>query len=211
MVMQQTVQKRVFTTRNDPNQIVDCSIEEVINTTYCYGDNDTMEFNFASNDGSPLSLFFNAGWVEAGWDELVVLDSDGTEIYRGDNGGDLTGLSFFSTGTSLTVRVESDGVFSCAGSANTPWDFDVSCFDPTDVPNCNSTITLPANGDIDVPINTAITWSPASIVVTGYFVSIGTTPGGTDVADNVDVGNVLTYNPGAFRKCNILLCNNYTV
>ncbi|PNQ75029.1 hypothetical protein C1T31_02515 [Hanstruepera neustonica] len=185
-----------FTIRDDPNQIVDCSIGQVINTTYCYAANDTMEFNFASSDGSQLVVFFNAGWIEAGWDELIVTDSDGTIIFQGDNGGDLTGLIFISSGDSITIGVDSDGVISCAGSANAPWDFDVTCFDATAVPNCDATIVTPANLAIDVPIDTDITWTAASIFVTGYTISIGTTPGGTDVVDNLDIGNVLTYDPG---------------
>ena len=45
-------------------------------------------------------------------------------------------------------------------------------------------------------INTAnnISWDYAP-TATGYIVSVGTSPGGTDIADNVDVGNTLTYNP----------------
>ncbi|WP_191858649.1 T9SS type B sorting domain-containing protein [Hanstruepera ponticola] len=185
-----------FTTRDDPNQIVDCASNQVINTTYCYAGNDTMEFNFASSDGSQLVVFFNAGWIEAGWDELIVTDSDGTIIFQGDNGGDLSGLVFISSGDSITIGVNSDGVISCAGSTNAPWDFDVTCFDATAVPNCDAEVLVPADDTIDVAIDTDITWSAASIFVTGYTISIGTTPGGTDVVDNFDVGNVLTYDPG---------------
>lgn len=185
-----------FTTRPDPNQVVDCSIDEIINTTYCYASNDTMEFNFASSDGSQLVVFFNAGWIEAGWDELIITDSDGTIIFQGDNGGDLAGLFFISSGTSITVGVDSDGSVSCGTTGNTEWDFDVQCFDATAVPNCNSVMTAPADGGIDIDINTDITWTAASILVDGYNITIGTTPGGNDVVDNLDVGDVLTYDPG---------------
>lgn len=185
-----------FTIRPDPNQVVDCSINEVINTTYCYGNNDTMEFNFASSDGSQLVVFFNAGYIEAGWDELIVTDSDGSILFQGDNGGDLTGLFFISSGSSMVIGVDSDGSVNCGSTGNPQWDFDVQCFDATAVPNCNAVMTTPEDGGIDVDINTDITWTPASILVDGYTISIGTTPGGTDVLDNLDVGNVLTYDPG---------------
>lgn len=185
-----------FTTENDPNQILDCTAGEFVNTTYCYEDNDTMEFNFASNNGDQLSLVFNAGWIEAGWDELIVTDSDGTILFQGDNGGDLTGLSFLSSGGSISVAIDSDGVISCDGSANTPWDFTVSCFDPTAIPNCNAVLTNPLNGAIDVNENEDLVWTAASVLVDGYVLSIGTTPGGTDVVDNLDIGDVLTYDPG---------------
>lgn len=189
-----------FTTRDDPNQILDCTNGEVINTTYCYTSNDTMVFNYASNDGSVLSVVFNSGWIEAGWDELIVTDSDGTVIFQGDNGGDLTGLSFLSSGGSISVAIDSDGVISCDGSTNAPWDFTVSCFDDSEVPNCNASLTgAVANGSNDVDENEDLTWSAASVLVTGYIVNMGTTSGGTDVLDGVDVGNVLTYDPGTLE------------
>jgi len=185
-----------FTVRNDPNQILDCSANEVVNTVYCYSANDDMVFNFASNDGAPLALVFNSGWIEATWDELIVRDSDGTILYQGDNGGDLTGLVFVSSGGSIEVEVDSDGFGSCEGSNNAPWDFDVSCVDTTALPNCNAVLTAPANGAVDVNENEDLFWTPATIFVTGYFINMGTTPGGTDVYNLEDVGNVTAFDPG---------------
>ena len=49
-------------------------------------------------------------------------------------------------------------------------------------------------GQIDVELDTAITWE-ASNNVDGYFISLGTTPNGTEIVDNEDVGNTLTYTP----------------
>ncbi|PWK18912.1 T9SS type B sorting domain-containing protein, partial [Xanthomarina spongicola] len=192
-----------FTTRNDPNQIIDCSANQVVNTVHCYDSNENegvMAFNFASNDGSPLYIVFNSGQVENGWDELFILDSDGTTNLNAATpygaAGDLTGLTYTSTGNSLTVFVESDGIISCQSQGYTPWDFDVGCVDTTALPNCNASLTSPLNGAVDVSENNDLTWSPASVFVTGYTLYMGTTPGGTDVLNGVDVGNVLTYNPG---------------
>ncbi|PTM03527.1 MAG: hypothetical protein DA407_13940, partial [Bacteroidetes bacterium] len=187
-----------FTTQNDPNQIVDCSIDEVVNTVFCYENNDNTQFFFASNDGAPLVVVFNSGTTENNFDELIVLDSDGVTNLNAATpygaGGNLAGLVFTSTGSTITVGVTSDGsVISCTAN---PWDFDVSCVDTSALPNCNASLTAPLNGAGDVMENDDLNWSPATIFVTGYFVSIGTTPGGTDIADNVDVGNVTTYDPG---------------
>ena len=179
---------------------VDCATGELLNTTYCYTDDDTTEFIFASSDGSQLVVFFNAGYLEGCCDELVVTDSDGTIIYNDNNGGDLTGLIFISSGNTITIAVSSDGSVNCGSTGNAQWDFDVACFDAAAVPNCNAEMTTPTDGGIDVDINSDITWSPASIFVTGYSISMGTTPGGTDIADNIDLGNVLTYDPGTLTN-----------
>ncbi len=106
---------------------VDCTAGAV-NTTYCYSNDDTTSFVFVSSDGSGLQVTFNAGQVENTWDELIVLDSDGTEMYNGyGNAGDLTGLTFVSTGDTITVSIDSDNTVNCNANGYTPWDFDVAC------------------------------------------------------------------------------------
>ncbi|MBU2940825.1 gliding motility-associated C-terminal domain-containing protein [Lacinutrix sp. C3R15] len=190
--------EQTFTTENDPNQIVDCSISEEVNTIFCYENNDNTVYSFASNSGAPLVVVFNSGTTENIFDELVVTDSDGTELYNGyGNGGNLAGLMFTSTGGSISIGVTSDGsVVSCT---NNPWNFTVSCVDTTALPNCNASLTSPVNGAVDVNENEDLTWSAATVFVEGYYLSIGTTPGGVDVLDNLDVGNVLTYDPGVLE------------
>lgn len=99
-----------------------------VNTTYCYTNNDTTSFVFTSSDGSDLQVTFNAGDVEDTWDELIVLDTNGTELYNGyGNAGDLTGLTFQSNGDTITVSINSDVTVNCADNGFTPWDFDVAC------------------------------------------------------------------------------------
>ncbi|MGS2739780.1 T9SS type B sorting domain-containing protein [Sinomicrobium sp. M5D2P17] len=53
------------------------------------------------------------------------------------------------------------------------------------LPGC-TTITIPANGAVDVAVNTDISWE-AVPKTTGYTISIGTTSGGTDVIDGQQV------------------------
>lgn len=186
-----------FTTRPDPNTPVDCAAGPVNNTGFCYGNNDNTFFSFVSTDGSNLAVTFNAGQVENNWDELIILDSDGTtELYNGyGNAGDLAGLTFEASGSSLTVQIQSDGSINCQGNNYTPWDFTVSCVDGSAPPNC-VTLTSPTDGAVDILEEADITWNTATGAPDGYKVSIGTTPGGTDIANAVDVGNVTTYDPG---------------
>lgn len=61
-------------------------------------------------------------------------------------------------------------------------------------PNC-TTLSSPANGAVNV-MSGVITWTGATGSPTGYKLTVGTTPGGTDVLNMLDVGNVSTYNLG---------------
>jgi len=106
---------------------VDCTLGAV-NTTYCYTDDDTTSFVFVSSDGSDLLVTFNAGQVENNWDELIVLNTNGSELYNGfGNDGDLAGLTFQSTGDTITVSINSDNIINCDSNNYTQWDFNVNC------------------------------------------------------------------------------------
>ncbi|MCX7549116.1 hypothetical protein OS188_14255, partial [Xanthomarina sp. F1114] len=59
------------------------------------------------------------------------------------------------------------------------------------VESCVS-LTSPTNGSVLVPINEILSWTE-SLGACGYYISIGTTSGGTDILNNVDVGNVNSY------------------
>ena len=88
------------------NISVDCSAGPV-STTFCYMTGDDNSFVITSNDGSALNLSIDEGQVENNWDPLIILDSDGSELYNGyGNGGDVSGLTFQSLGDSLTVLVD---------------------------------------------------------------------------------------------------------
>lgn len=65
-------------------------------------------------------------------------------------------------------------------------------------------LTDPVNAATSVPVTTALTWA-ASTTATGYKLSIGTTPGGTDILNNVDVGNVTTYDPTGNLPYNVII------
>ncbi|PWK17541.1 T9SS type A sorting domain-containing protein [Xanthomarina spongicola] len=76
-----------------------------------------------------------------------------------------------------------DTIGSCDGPA-------VSCDTP---PLCDSLLKVPSPGAIDIPTTIEISWGQATGFVVGYVLSVGTTPGGTDVVDNLDVGLDLSY------------------
>lgn len=60
-------------------------------------------------------------------------------------------------------------------------------------PLCDSRLKVPGPDAIDVPTALEISWGAATGLVDGYVLSIGTTPGGTDIVNNEDVFNTLSY------------------
>lgn len=61
-------------------------------------------------------------------------------------------------------------------------------------PACTS-LSSPTNGSTNVPVTSTLAWPAATGSPTGYRLNVGTTPGGTDILNNFDVGNATSYNP----------------
>jgi hypothetical protein len=108
--------------------LVDCAAGP-ISSSYCYGNNDTTQFEYVSSDGSPLNLTIDSGLIEAGWDIIIITDSDGSILFQGDNGGTLTGLTFQSSGDTIYFGVQTDGSINCQTSATYSGgiDYTVAC------------------------------------------------------------------------------------
>lgn len=163
---------------------VDCTAGAV-NTTYCYTNFDTTSFVFVSSDGSDLRVSFNAGQVEVGWDQLVVLDTNGTELYNGyGNNGDLTGLSFVSNGDTITVSIVSDVTINCTDNNFTPWDFDVSCLS-CDTPSSSFDIVNQCDGSDEFSVDVNISDLGSALSLT--------------ISDNQGSANQNTSTTGIFR------------
>ncbi|OMP31810.1 BspA family leucine-rich repeat surface protein [Mangrovimonas sp. DI 80] len=60
-------------------------------------------------------------------------------------------------------------------------------------PTACATLTSPLNGNTNVSITANLSWTSVDDA-TGYYLTIGTTPGGNDILNAVDVGNTTTYN-----------------
>jgi gliding motility-associated-like protein len=201
-----------FTTTIQTLFDVDCSVGPAT-MTYCYPNNDTNVFVFTSTDGTPLNITFNAGQVENGWDELIVYDTDGTtELYNGyGNAGDVTGLTFQSTGDSISFAITSDGSVNCEGNGFTPIDVTVACATCIN-PEANYLVVDDcANGDqflIDVDVTdmgdaTTLTISdnqgstPVNVTTTGV-TQFGPYPFGVDIIisiENADDSNCIITSP----------------
>ncbi len=138
-----------FTTVTNPNTTVICSSGPV-STTFCYLSATITQYTYTSDDGSPLTLNVNAGQVENGWDEFIVLDSDGvTDLNEASpygNLGNLAGLVFQSSGDNLTVQVNADSSFDCVSQGYTSIDLNVAC---TTCTNPTVSFSLLDNCDVD--------------------------------------------------------------
>src|SRR5690606_8121584 len=67
--------------------------------------------------------------------------------------------------------------------------------EPNSAPECTA-LSSPPDGATDVPINTILQWNHSVGNQQGYKISIGTTPGGTQILNAFNVGNVTSYDPG---------------
>ncbi|RLJ64461.1 putative secreted protein (Por secretion system target) [Lacinutrix venerupis] len=179
--------------------LVDCA--QPITSSFCYANNNTQQFTYTSISGTPLQLVIISGQVENNYDELIVLDSDGVTNLNATpygNSGDVSNLTFIASGDTITIYVDSDLSINCQDNGYTSIDYVVTCFDTAAVPNCNASLIEPQDLAVDVNENTDLTWSPATGLVTGYYLTV-TLADGTVVLNNLDVGNVNTYNVGTLN------------
>jgi len=140
---------RVFTAGDNPvnnvtfdlcirnGQIDIVCTDGAYNDTFCYDNNSSIVNIFQGDSAFPLRITFNSGEVENGFDELIVLDSDGvTNLNAADpygNNGDISGLTFTASGNSISFQVQSDGSVSCVSSAGIDEiDYTVICLDCTE-------------------------------------------------------------------------------
>lgn len=158
----------------------------------------TVSFDYKIVDWSAATVATSAGWGTA---ELQ---------YSTDDGGNWTTVLTINDGNHVVANTCANmmAVIPAASLPNgsdvklqiaTTWAsgdyyFYVDNFEANQVattpPNCDATVAnITPAGDIS--------WSAATGIPTGYRITAGTTSGGTDLANNVDAGNVLTYNVGA--------------
>ncbi len=146
--------EKSFTIRANPYQMVVCD-DEAINTTHCYDNDDTTEFSYQSSDDLPLTIYFNSGSTEVDYDEVYIIDSDGSvlnpELPYG-NDGDFTGLTYTSSGSTISLRFNSDFTISCVDGSDcctASFDFDVFCTSAVGIIEVNAFIDANANTIFD--------------------------------------------------------------
>ena len=163
--------------------LVDCAVGPV-SSSYCYDNGDTTQFEYVSSDGSPLNLTIDSGLIEAGWDIIIISDTDGSILFQGDNGGDLTGLSFQSSGDTIYLGFQTDGSISCASSSTYAGgiDWTVACATCTNPSAEYTVIDDCANGDqFLIDVNITSMGDATSLTITDNYSSNTEQTSGTGV------------------------------
>ena len=174
------------------DNIVDCAVGPV-NTTFCYFNNidddpSVATFSYTSTDGSQLNLTINAGQMEGCCDELVVIDSDGTILYN-QNTPNPAGLTFQSSGDTISWYINSDGSVSCENNGYTPFDVTVACATCENPEATFSTVSDCTNGNqFLVEVDLTSLGSAGTITISD---DQGSTP------QTVDAVGVYTFGPYA--------------
>src|SRR5699024_10971183 len=127
---------------------VNCG-EDPVDATFCYHADDPLSVSYVASDPQKvLNFIINSGNISGNINidggEFTVFDSDGSIIYSGyGNEGDLSGMSFQSTGD--TISFSYIGPFDCVEFAYEPFDITVECSDClnpqadfTVIPECDS-------------------------------------------------------------------------
>ena len=126
----------------------------------------------------------------ATWTTAITLDDS-----NDSNSNVCTTLSTTISGT--LVATGSDLKFQVSNTwAAGDYYFYIDNFTATQVavnpPNCDAALT---SATTDFPIDGTLTWSAASGAPTGYKISVGSSMGGTDIANNLNVGATTNYTP----------------
>lgn len=138
-----------------------------------------------TDEATGVSVFTNISWLYAPTATSYDI-SIGTAAGLGDlyMVNDITNLNFFPPvefppNTEIFVEIipknENGSALSCQ-------EFSFTTREVAPLPSCTNLIS-PLNGAVNVPLTPFLEWVPVP-GATGYRVTIGTTPGGTDVLDN---------------------------
>ncbi|MBF6609839.1 MAG: fibronectin type III domain-containing protein, partial [Chryseobacterium sp.] len=145
-----------------------------------------------ANVGGEVTITFNAPFAYNNTDNLVVAVLEDTPDYTASSNRFYT----YSGVTNSTLYYRSDTTVPNPASPPTgtrsPTKSRIGIMGLIPLPPACPSLTAPSAGSTTVSATPSFTWSAASGAA-GYKISLGTAPGGTDIMNAVDVGNVTTY------------------
>ncbi len=145
-----------------------------------------------ANVGGEVTVTFNAPFAYNNTDNLVVAVLEDTPDYTATSNRFYT----YSGVTNSTLYYRSDSTVPNPASPPTGTRSGtksrMGLIGLTPLPPACPSITAPSAGSTTVSSTPSFTWSAAANAA-GYRVSLGTTPGGTDLMNKVDVGSVTSY------------------
>ncbi|MGI9552090.1 MAG: T9SS type B sorting domain-containing protein [Aurantibacter sp.] len=123
---------------------------------------------------------------------MTVVESDPNGVRILDNEPVGNGTNFkppnFKPRTRYYVTITP---FNEAGPAENCEAISFTTGDPLPTPDC-AVVLSPADGLVDVPVDVTLEWATVN-GVDGYLLSVGTMPSGTDIVDNLDMGENTAY------------------
>ena len=134
-------------------------------------------------------LTWNAISNATGYFLTVGTTPGGNDIINNQDVGNVTTFDLpndFSTNTTIYVTIIP---YNDLGNATGCTE---ESFQTETIPEC-TTLSSPVNNETEVALDTDLTWNAISNA-TGYILTVSTTPGGNDIIDNLDVGNVTSFN-----------------
>ena len=150
-----------------------------------------------SNGATNVSVSANLSWssiaMATGYKVSVGTSSGSTDVVNNEDVGNVLtynpSVDFLSNATYYVTITAYNSAGDVTGCTETSFTTETVIV----IPSC-AVLNSPSDGATDVSVSADLSWSPVA-TATGYKVSIGTSSGATDVVNNEDVGNVLTYNP----------------
>ncbi len=145
--------------------------------------------NNSINTPTTVNLTWSAAPLAFGYRLTVGTTSGGSQILNNVNIGAVTTYQLANLATATTFYVKITP-YNNIGDAQNCIESNFRTYDQ--IPSC-TTLSSPLNGDINVPQSVSIVWNVPTIIANGYKLRVGTTAGGGQILNNVNVGNVSTY------------------
>jgi gliding motility-associated-like protein len=145
------------------------------------------------NNAGQVSVMTDISWNPSfdadGYRISVGTSPNGTDIVNNEDTASLTSYTFANDLPSETIIYVTIVPYNTSGDAVgcTSESFETEVI----VPDC-AVLSNPSNGEENVPLESTINWDEVE-KTDGYRITMGTTPGGNDIVDNLDLGQETSY------------------